>query len=156
MLLSNVLSQFVIVRAISVEEIARLDWVFMLAADWTVSIKFYFKVYWTISQSKNRLGHILCVFFAEVLVDLTYSAPPEKKIWPEGCDVVDAPPPEEKKKKRKPEEKKIVVSDTSVQEHFSFHPQIQILGKSVEGLKTGRKKAPFLFLLPRVQESSFG
>lgn len=47
----------------------------------------------------------------EVLVDLTYSAPPEKKIWPEGCDVVDAPPPEGKKKKGKPEEKKIVEED---------------------------------------------
>lgn len=49
----------------------------------------------------------------EVLVDLTESAPPFKKIWPEGCDVVEAPPPEEPKKKGKgkKEDKKLVEED---------------------------------------------
>ena len=52
------------------------------------------------------------VLIAEVLVDLTDSAPPFKKIWPEGCDVVEAPPPDEPKKKGKgkKEDKKLVVS----------------------------------------------
>ena len=55
----------------------------------------------------------MCVHFVEVLVDLTESAPPEKKIWPEITDAVDAAPPAEAKGKGKGKEgekKKIDVS----------------------------------------------
>lgn len=37
----------------------------------------------------------------EVLVDLTDSAPPQKKVWPEEADAVDAAPPADAKKKDK-------------------------------------------------------
>lgn len=42
----------------------------------------------------------------EVLVDLTDAEPPQKKIWPEVKDVVDAPPPANAKEKAKAEKEK--------------------------------------------------
>ena len=62
--------------------------------------------------SKKRTNDF-CYYLAEVLVDLTDSAPPPKKIWPEIMDTVDAAPPADAKKgkgKGKGADKKIDVS----------------------------------------------
>lgn len=62
---------------------------------------------------RSQLVEFVFIHFVEVLVDLTDSAPPEKKIWPETMDAVDAAPPAEEKGKGKgkePEKKKIDVS----------------------------------------------
>ena len=63
------------------------------------------------------------IYFVEVLVDLTDSAPPEKKIWPEITDAVDAAPPAEEKGKGKgkeAEKKKIDVSS----KRYPYLPKI--------------------------------
>ena len=84
------------------------------------------------------MGKCLCIqfqvtafahlHFVEVLVDLTDSAPPQKKVWPEEADAVDAAPPADAKKKDKAdkeaERKKFLVSNIRhpfYQIEFTYH-----------------------------------